>query len=454
MSRVREDWIEREFKTIDLGSRRLEGRLKKAVKDLSEQPSKSIFLSSGSRAQAKAVYRMLGNEKMTADGVLSAHRDAIGERIEGEAMLAIQDTMAVNMSGHEKTEGMGYNCEQSLGVNVHTCLLVSETGIPQGVIAQSVSTRSEPKKSGTRKEKSKRTIEEKESYRWLETMQTAAERAPRGVELIHVADREGDIYELYAQAERTSETFVIRVMHDRLDTCNAHIEEQIRKSAPIGEIKLVIPENHAKKTKEREAVFTVRSRIFDIKRPQNLSTNEDIPPSLALNLICVTEESPPTGMASIEWLMMTNLPIATPEDVLRVVNIYRNRWKIERFHYVLKSGCQIEKLQQRSVNGITMMILLYSIISIHIMILTYLSRCAPDTPCDMLFSEIEWRTLYRAANQTRISPEKPYSIVDAARYVAMLGGSRGAPSDGPPGLKAIWLGFVALHTLCAYREWI
>jgi hypothetical protein len=34
------------------------------------------------------------------------------------------------------------------------------------------------------------------------------------------------------------------------------------------------------------------------------------------------------------------------------------RWKIERFHYVLKSGCAIEKLQERSIDKTATLILM------------------------------------------------------------------------------------------------
>ena len=88
------------------------------------------------------------------------------------------------------------------------------------------------------------------------------------------------------------------------------------------------------------------------------------------------------------------------------------------------------------------------------MLLTYTARHYPDTPCSMIFSEHEWTTLYRAAKQTRQDPTKPYSIADAVRYVAALGGFRGSPSDGPPGLKVIWLGLRIFLNLCLYREYL
>ena len=43
--------------------------------------------------------------------------------------------------------------------------------------------------------------------------------------------------------------------------------------------------------------------------------------------------------------------------MLRIAVYYIQRWNIERFHYVMKGGCQIEKIQQRSVAKITTVLL-------------------------------------------------------------------------------------------------
>ena len=424
------------------------------MSDMSEQPDKSVWLASGSRANAKAVYRMIANPKCTKESILSAHREAVKVRNEENLLLSIQDTMCVSYEGHSKTEGLGYSSEKTLGINSHNCVLFTPVGVPIGLMEQRVSTRLERKSEKSDHEKRSRPIEEKESYRWLETMKTAAANAPEGAKLIHICDREGDIYELYALAEQTGERFVIRATHNRRSTENKLIMDELSQRAVAGKVKVVIPENHKTKAKERETVLSVRYKSFDVKKPHFLNREKSLPLSLRLNLISVTEENAPEGIEPIEWLLMTNLALETVEDAIVAIDYYRQRWKIERFHFVLKSGCEIEKIQQRSVDAIEMVILMYSIIAIHIMMLTYTARTAPDTPCSLIFSDDEWKTLYRAANSTRQAPNEPYSIADAVRFVAKLGGFVGSPSDGPPGLKVIWLGLNALFILNAYREWI
>jgi hypothetical protein len=60
----------------------------------------------------------------------------------------------------------------------------------------------------------------------------------------------------------------------------------------------------------------------------------------------------------------------------------------------------------------------------------------------------------RGYNKTNQAPEAPYTIKEAVRYLAKLGGFAGSPSDGEPGAKVIWRGLSVLHTLVEYQEFI
>jgi hypothetical protein len=124
---------------------------------------------------------------------------------------------------------------------------------------------------------------------------------------------------------------------------------------------------------------------------------------------------------------MTNEPVGSGEDAYEKVGYYIQRWKIERFHFVLESGCRVEKLQERSIEKTASLVLMYSIISVFILNLTYIARINPDLPCTVLFDIDEWKILYCAANRTKKPPEKPYTIAEAVKYVGWLGGPKTAP---------------------------
>jgi hypothetical protein len=65
---------------------------------LAQQPDKSVWEASENRAEAKAIYRMLGNEKFDREEIARAYREATIRRMAeyGGTILAVQDTTGVN----------------------------------------------------------------------------------------------------------------------------------------------------------------------------------------------------------------------------------------------------------------------------------------------------------------------------------------------------------------------
>ena len=181
-----------------------------------------------------------------------------------------------------------------------------------------------------------------------------------------------------------------------------------------------------------------------IKKPQNVNS-ENSPDSITMNVVRITEVDE-NGVVEdgIEWILATSLPINNAEDAKRIVEFYVQRWKIERYHFVLKSGCNVEKIQQRTFERIKPVILIYSVIAMFIMLITLIGRVIPDAPCSLFFDEDEWKILFKVVNKTT-APDKPYSMADAVKYLGELGSYKRAPSDGPPGLKSIWKGLCKLY---------
>ena len=61
--------------------------------------------------------------------------------------------------------------------------------------------------------------------------------------------------------------------------------------------------------------------------------------TLEINAVLVWERNPPMGEEKIEWILLTSLPVSTDVEAEHIVKIYRERWGIENFHKMLKSGC-------------------------------------------------------------------------------------------------------------------
>jgi hypothetical protein len=416
---------------------------------LRRNAKESVLGAIEDRSQAKAFYRMLSNEKLDLGLMAETAKKATIERMSGTVLL-IQDTSDVNLNGHKKTEGLGYSSEHVHGVKLHSCIAISAEGMPLGLVAQSYETREEGKSSLTKAEKAARTIEEKESYRWLEMLVESTESIPEDVNIITICDREGDFYELYTKLKETGNKFIIRVVHDRVTDNNERIIEKIRKETAIGTVTVNIPRDSRKNKPARQAEMEIAYSTVNVLKPATVK-GTGLPEKLTMNIVRITEISDTTEEI-IEWILATNLPLTCSEDAMKIVEYYIQRWKIERYHFVLKSGCNAEKIQQRTYEKIKPMLLIYSVIAMYIMAVTYVGRILPDTLCDIFFDEDEWKILYRIVNKTKKSPDKPYSMADAVKFLGQLGGYKRAPSDGPPGLKVIWKGLFTLYQFMTLYE--
>jgi len=417
-----------DFRIVDFGDARLNKRLLKSTDE-------KITSSGKTRSSAKGFYRLLSNEKFEFSKMEEAAKISTLKRIsQYEKVLLIQDSSDINLNGHKKTEGLGYCSNNIKGIQIHNCLAVSVEGLSLGLLSQSYETRQENKSTLSEWEKKARPIEEKESYRWIETLRKSIELIPSEIETITICDREGDIFEHYEEARELKSDFVIRVAQDRKTETSDKIFAKIRKAPSIGYATIEIPRDTAKKRKARKATMSVSSSSVRISKKKN---------SLALNLVRIVEIS--ETEEPIEWILSTSLPVETAQDAMIVVQHYVQRWKIERFHYILKSGCKVEEIQQRSVARILPVILICSMIANFILALTYFARVMPDANCDLFLEENEWKLLYRFAKRTNIPPDKPYSLAEAIKMFGQLGVGKRAPSDGDYGVKSIWLGLKAFY---------
>jgi hypothetical protein len=277
---------------------------------------------------------------------------------------------------------------------------------------------------------------------------------PEGIHIVTVCDREGDMYELFDEATQSGQSFLIRIAQNRKTIKNEKILDEIKKKRCFGKVKTTIPRDSRRGLKEREAVFRIRYSSFAIKRPKILDKVKHLNACQQVYVIYVQEEQQDKAIDPIEWFLMTNEPVEDYDAAYEKALWYMQRWKVEQFHYVLKSGCAVEKLQERNMEKTTTLVLMYSIIAAVIMNITYIARVHPQLPCTVCFEEDEWKVLYCTANKTKKPPVKPYTIAEAVTYISWLGGPKRAPSDGPPGVKTIWIGLDKLNTLLTYREWL
>ena len=451
------------YREIELGDKTLSERVEKTLEQLASDPAASVSAACKNQHQSKAVYRLTKNEKFTAEAVIKVSRKETIRRIaeSGETVVLLpQDTTSLNYSGLKNTEGLGdvgYK-QTSLGLMLHSAIAVSETGQPFGLLAEKAWTR--PKDEfGKKSQRKQLPIEQKESYKWLETLEKAnISNELEDVHFIHVCDREGDLYELFAKAELEGSTYLCRRVQNRIVvkeneenlTINAYLD-----TLPVaGELFVSVPRDSHTGRKARTARLEIRFGNTLIKKPANNKESKSLPNAVEVNLISAQEINSPKGSEPISWQLVTNDPVGSFEAAVTCVKRYTQRWKIETFHYVLKSGCAIEKLQVNTAEKLVKLIALYSVIALQIMILTFLARTNPDASCEIAFDENEWKILFKVAMKTKSAPEKPPTMREAVIMIAKLGGFLGRKSDGFPGVTVIWRGLTSFYSLLDASQYL
>ena len=210
-----DSWAQEELGGADFGDKRLIKRFIQITSDIAAKPEASVPQARGSEAATKATYRFLDNENVTPEAIRASHRDKTVERVkEYKTVLAIQDTTSLNYAAHKATSGLGpIDGNGSNGLHMHSVLAVSSDGIPLGLVHQQVWAR-DPKEKGKKEKRKKLPIEEKESYRWLQSLEATKQAMTENTHIITITDREGDIFELFALERPCNMNLLIRAVQD------------------------------------------------------------------------------------------------------------------------------------------------------------------------------------------------------------------------------------------------
>ena len=455
-----EVWAARIANHAELADQRLNTRLGMVITTLAAKPCDSIPQATSSCSQAQATYRFFSNQRIDFDDLLQPIADTTIDFCRGlPTLLAVQDSSSLNYSTLTSTTGLGplNDSETAQGLHMHTTLALRPDGVALGLLAQSFWAR--PLKKRTDDERRKLAIEEKESSKWLDGIE-AAEAAWESLppeerpQLIHIMDREGDIHEVLQRITDSPHFGIIRCAQNRLVAGDLNTTFAAVEAAPLlGTVTIDVPRAAYKpepKIPKRQARLAVRVVTLTIT-PSNKKYPHRQP--VVWTLVDVRETEAPAGVEPLHWRLWTNLPVLTLDDVQVVLRYYSFRWRIEDFHLILKSGCQVEKLELETAERLSKAALLYAAVAVRLLALRDLARVEPNTPCTTVLTDDEWQVLWgRFAKAPLTAQTPPPTINQVVRWIGQLGGHLGRKRDGMPGVRTLWRGFRDLTILAGgYR---
>ena len=443
-----------ELGNIRFKDERLSKRFRKSVKKLVDNPGESILGAFKDIHQAKGFYRLLANPRASIQEIQSCLKHSTYERIhlrnKINELLVVQDTTDLNYSSHPSKKELGEIQNRiERGLRLHPSLVFTRARIPLGIIGGKVWTRDpavmakEKKKSVKQKdiERNKKKIEEKESYRWLESLSSSLElaRAFPEKQIINLSDSESDIYDLYVKAQESQVEnlkYIIRSRHNRFTVGGKNIKEELEEQRVAGRVRFSLKRG---------------TKIRDVEQEISYKEVELVPPSgkrelagVKVTVVLAKETKESAGENKpIEWLVLTNKRVKGGKQAIEILDCYLARWDIEVYFKILKSGCKIERVQLEGKENVIKCVLMYMLVAWRIMYTMKLGRQEEEVCEKEVFSELELKCLYGNAKKSRKKGGAP--LKEAIYLLAKLGGYPGRKSDGPPGPKPMWLGMQRLH---------
>jgi Transposase DNA-binding/Transposase Tn5 dimerisation domain len=435
-------WSDSEMANLKTGDKRLDNRVKKTIERMAASTDSSFPSCFKSRAELIGAYRLFDNEFVTPKKILESHYECVAQRSATQSLvLLLNDTSSLDYTSRQIDDLGMLEKTYTKGFFLHPTLAVTPGRQCLGIMDNCIWTRlpNQGRSKIPASTRGRQPIEEKESYRWLESYRQAADFAKKvkTTNFVFITDREGDVLELLTEAvnrEIPNLDLLIRAKHDRIlpeEGEEKKLKANMRKAPEIARIRFKIQGRKGQKSREVEQSIRVKEIILKGK-----TTTKRTYDSVRIHALLCVEEAPPKGVEAVSWLLLTTLPIFTKEEALKTVQYYLCRWEIETFFNVLKNGCKVEERELQTRDRLETMITMFMIVAWRVMFLMNLGRQDSNRSSAEVFEEVEWKSVCTILNKQvpKIAPKLGEFMI----MIGMLGGYQKRKS--PPGAQVVWEG--------------
>lgn len=437
--------------SADLGDERLNKRLGGCFEAFAHHMEESIPSAMQDVHQAKAVYRFYQNERVSYQKLLHAERGASLSGKTSQRRLFIQDTTDLTFTGSRSADDLGcMRRAQQKGMYLHNHLVVSTQGVPIGLFSQHYYTR-KADSLGKKQQRKRDPIEKKESYRWLQQWYALQDFMTDQVasEAIMVADREADIHEILQSRQPPHCHYLIRSRDNRKlvgspsDGQDCYLWDVLGTSPERGHYPLDLTDEKTGKT--RTCQVAVRYGCYTVQAPYRTKKQGKCQPVTLYAL--EAKQINPKGEA-LCWRLLSSWPIKSVADAKMLIRYYSYRWRIERLHYIMKSGAKVEALQLATAEQLQKAITLLSMVSAHLLQLMHYARLHPELSISQLgIAPSEWQALqaYQRQGNTNQLADHPPSVEQWIRRLTALVGFKASKRQPFPGVKRLWMALRKWH---------
>ena len=404
------------------------------------------------RAEKVGLTRFFRNPRVTADEILRTAAARTGAAAAGRRVLLIEDTSEINYEAKAKRKrGLGrVGNGKDVGLFVHPALAVDAAdggvlGLAGAVIWRRTRVKGEDYQSLP--------IEEKESHRWLAAPLAARPFLSDAALVTVIADREADIYELFARLPDAKTHVLVRAVRDRaLAETGDRLLAKIAAEPEAGRLTFDLPGRPGRTA--RKVTLSVRFCPVVLRQPARGADRRD-PPSIALNLVEAREIDPPPSEETIVWRLLTTHAASTLEEAAGIIDLYRRRWIVEQVFRTLKSqGLALEDSFLSDGDALECLAATALIAAASVMQLVQgrgeagatLSAARVFGPTEISVMERLVRK-FEGKTEKQRNPHPRHSLAWAAWCIARAGGWNGYATERPPGPLTFARGLRRFHAI-------
>ena len=442
-------WAEQEFSMASLGDERRTRRLVQVAAGLAERPTGTLPGAFEEWSELKGAYRLLSCPQVTHEGILSDHWERTRQRcgLGGEYLLA-EDSTELDFKDHPGVKGLGrVSAEDGHALFVHTTLAMAvarwdEEEWPEvtvvGLFGQRYWVRGQTVHPQRESDHRRLNRKHRESQRWAAVFDRTG-GPPWGVRWTYLADREGDIYEVFGQCRRHEADWIVRANHPRaLAESGKSVLQKVAESPVLGRYKTFIRSRANRPA--RWAVLEVRVCRVTLRGPYRPGGR---PEPITMNVVEAKEVDGP-AQDSIHWVLLTSWPCESFAAARRVIHAYGRRWLIEEYHKALKTGTRMEETQLATAERIEALLGILALVAVRLLNTKLEAATHPDEPLDLAAVAPEAEVIL---TKKIGRPRAGWTNASALSAVARLGGFIGRKSDGRPGWLTIWRGWQRLMAM-------
>lgn len=438
------------FGAAKLGDRRRTKRLVHTFDRMCTHPGGTLPDKLASPPELRGLYRLCDADEVTHEAVLAPARaytlaqvaacsgDVLVLHDATELDFTTLHSLADDLGQIGKGTHRGYLCHNVLAVK-------PDSGEVLGLVDQILHCRDEVPKNETLAEHRDRPT--RESRLWVR----GTRHLPAEARLIDVADQGSDTFEFLEHEYHSGRRFVIRAAKTRKVYAGhepvgpqQEIKTYVRGLPELGRFTMDVQAQPGRKPRTA-AEFVVRGAAVLVCPPHAKAGHHGDDP-LPLYVVQVTEVAPPAGEEVIEWTLLTNEPVQTFEDALRVKGWYERRWVVEEYHKAQKTGCRIEDMQFTTTARLEPAIAILSVVAVTLLNLREAAR-RPDADsrrADTVISSdyVEVLSLWRYK-----AVRADLTVREFFLALGRLGGHQNRKCDGHPGWLVLWRGWMKLQAM-------